>query len=318
MNNRLVTVFGGSGFVGRYVVQHLARRGARIRVAVRHPQEALFLKPLGQVGQIHIVPANIRVAASVAAAVAGADAVINLVGILHQRGRQRFRSVHVDGARNVAEAAKAARVPDLLHLSALGADPDSPAAYARSKAAGEAAVRAVFPRATIFHPSVIFGPEDDFFNRFARLAKVLPFIPVIAGDSRFQPVYVGDVAAAAVAALDSGKAVHKETFALGGPRVYALRELLEIMRRETMLARPLVPVPMWLARLQAAFLGLLPDPPLTLDQLRLLARDTIVPEGAPGLAALGITPPTPLEAILPLYLRLYRPQGQFSHPAVVR
>ncbi len=316
MNNRLVTVFGGSGFVGRYVVQHLARRGARIRVAVRHPQEALFLKPLGEVGQIHIVAANVRIASSVAAAITGADAVINLVGILHERGRQRFRSVHVAGARNVAEAAKAARVPDLLHMSALGADPQSRAAYARSKAAGEAAVRAVFPRATIFRPSVIFGPEDDFFNRFARLAKLLPFVPVIAGETRFQPVYVGDVAAAFVAALDAGKAAHKETFALGGPRIYSFRELLEIMLRETMLERPLVPLPMWLARLQAAVLGLLPDPPLTLDQLRLLAHDNIVPEGAKGLAALGITP-TPLEAILPAYLRLYRPQGQFSRPGLV-
>ncbi len=318
MNNRLVSVFGGSGFVGRYVVQHLARRGARIRVAVRHPQEALFLKPLGQVGQIHIVPANVRVAASVAAAVADADAVINLVGILCERGRQRFRSVHVDGARNIAEAAKAARVPTLLHMSALGADPDSPSAYARSKADGEAAVREAFPRATIFRPSVIFGPEDDFFNRFARLAKILPFVPVIAGDTRFQPVYVGDVAAAFIAALDAGKAAHKETFTLGGPCIHSFRELLEIMLRETMLARPLVPLPMWLARLNAAFLGLLPDPPLTLDQLRLLERDNIVPEGARGLAALGITPPTPLEAILPLYLRLYRPQGQFSRPEIVR
>ncbi|RMD90020.1 MAG: complex I NDUFA9 subunit family protein [Alphaproteobacteria bacterium] len=314
MNARLVTIFGGSGFVGRYLVQHLARRGARIRVAVRHPQEALFLKPLGQVGQIHIMQANVRHAPSVAAAVAGADMVINLVGILHERGRQRFRSVHVEGARHVAEAARAAGARHLLHMSALGADPDSPSRYARSKAEGEAAVRAVFPRATIMRPSIIFGPEDDFFNRFARLAKFLPFIPVIAGETRFQPVYVGDVAEAfARAALDGGRPSRAMTYELGGPCVYTFRELLEIMRREAMIRRPLMPVPMWLARLKAAFLGLLPNPPITLDQLRLLGRDNVVQEGAAGLADLGIRP-TPLEAILPTYMRLYRPEGAFSRP----
>jgi len=311
LSKSLVVVFGGSGFVGRYVVQRLARRGARIRVAVRHPETALFLKPLGATGQIQVVQANVRAPESVAAAVEDADIVVNLVGILAPRGKQTFDSVQAEGAANIARATKAAGAKRLVHLSAIGADPESESGYARSKAEGERAILEAFAQATILRPSLIFGPEDDFFNRFAAMARLLPVMPLIAGESRFQPVYVGDVADAVAAALEAGRKAAGKTFELGGPRVYSFRELLELTMKEAMIRRPFLTIPMPLARIQAFFAQFLPNPPLTPDQLRLLSRDNVVAEDAKGLSDLGITP-TPLEAILPAYLKRYRPKGQFS------
>lgn len=311
LSRSLVVIFGGSGFVGRYVVQRLARRGARIRVAVRHPETALFLKPMGATGQIQVVQANVRAAQSVAAAVEDADIVINLAGILSPRGKQTFDAVQAEGAGHVARAAKAAGAKRLVHISAIGADPESDSAYARSKAEGERAVLEAFPDATILRPSLVFGPEDDFFNRFAAMARLLPVMPLIAGDSRFQPVYVGDVADAVAAALDAGAKAAGKTFELGGPRVYSFKELLALTMKEAMVRRPFLPIPMPLARIQAFFAQYLPNPPITPDQLRLLGRDNVTGPDAEGLPALGITP-TPLEAILPVYLKRYRPKGQFS------
>lgn len=303
-----VTVFGGTGFVGRAVVRDLARTGTRIRIACRRPDEALRCKTMGDVGQIVPVAANVRDDASVAAAVRGADAVINLVGILYERGRQTFRAVHEEAPGRIGRAAQAAGVRRLIHFSALGADPASPSAYARSKAAGEAAVRAAFPGATILRPSVIFGPEDDFFNRFAGLARVLPALPLVGGGhTRFQPVYVGDVADAVIAALNAPDCVGR-TFELGGPRVYSFRALMEILLGEIRRRRLLVSLPFSLASAEAFFLEWLPKPPLTRDQVRLLRTDNVIAPGAAGLADLGITP-TALEVIVPTYLHRYRRGG---------
>jgi NADH dehydrogenase len=305
---RLATVFGGSGFIGRYIVQRLAKRGWLVRVAVRRPDEALFLKPMGDVGQITPVAANLRHQGSVEAAVAGADAVVNLVGLLYQSGRQRFDAIHVEGARRAAEAAHRAGATRFLHISAIGADPASPAAYGRTKAAGEQAVLAAFPDATIFRPSIVFGPEDSFFNRFAEMARLLPVLPLVGGGrTRFQPVYVGDVADAAMAALESA-AARGRTYELGGPRIYSFRELMEILLKEIQRRRLLLPLPFALASLQAAFMELLPVPPLTRDQVRLLKRDNVVSPGMPGLKDLGVEP-TALELIIPTYLARYRPGG---------
>jgi len=313
-----VTVFGGSGFVGRYVVQRLARCGARIRVAVRRPEKALFLKPLGATGQIQVVQANVRAPASVAAALEQTDSVVNLVGILAPSGKQTFSAVQSEGAANIARAAKAGGVSRMVHLSAIGADPESDSDYARTKAEGERAAGEEFSKTTILRPSLIFGPEDAFFNRFAAMARLLPVMPLIAGETRFQPVYVGDVAEAVVAVLDAarkGKSKGKgKLYELGGPRVYTFRELLEIVMDEAMIRRPFLPIPMPVARLQAAVTQFLPNPPLTPDQLRLLSRDNVVSGDVPGLEALGITP-TPVEAILPAYMKRFRPKGQFSRRA---
>ncbi len=303
---RTATVIGGSGFIGRYVVKGLAEAGWVVRAAVR-----LFLKPMGDVGQITPIAANLRDEASVAAAVAGADAVVNLAGILYPRGRQTFAAVHAEGAGRVARAAAAAKAGRLVHVSAIGADPGARAAYARSKAAGEQAVLAAFPSATIIRPSIVFGPEDDFFNRFARLARLFPALPLIGGGhTRFQPVYVGDVAAAIVAAIDRPGAAGR-TYELGGPRLYSFRELMELLLHEIRRDRLLLPLPWSIARLQAAFLELLPVPPLTRDQVTLLESDNIVAPAAKGLADLGITP-TAAEIILPAYLDRFRPHGYYS------
>jgi NADH dehydrogenase len=311
MARRLATVFGGSGFIGRYIVQRLAKRGWLVRVAIRRPDEALFLKPMGDVGQITPVAANIRHERSVSAAVEGADAVINLVGILYERGPQRFDAVHAEGPRRLARAAKAAGVGRFLHVSALGADPASPASYARSKAAGETQVLDQFPAATILRPSIVFGPEDDFFNRFARMAQILPVLPLIGGGrSRFQPVYVGDVADAAMAALENPE-TEGRTYELAGPKAYSFKELMEILLAQIGRRRLLLPIPMPLARLQAGVLGLLPHPPLTLDQLRLLERDNVPSGQFAGLKELGIEPEG-LEAILPSYLDRFRRGGRFT------
>ncbi len=308
MRDSLVTVFGGSGFLGRYLVRRLAAAGARINVAVRDPEAALYLKPMGAVGQISLMTANLRHPRSVAAAVEGADAVVNLVGILYQRGRQRFGAIHADGAELVARAAARAGASRLVHLSALAADPQAESEYARSKAAGEAAVKAAFPRANIVRPSIVFGPEDNFFNLFGMLARYTPVLPLIGGgDTRFQPVYVGDVAEALAAILadpDSAGKIHE----LGGPRVYSFAELMRIVLRETGRQRLLVPVPFALAMVKAAFLQLLPAPLLTVDQVRLLKSDTVVAEDALGLADLGIRP-TPVDGVLPTYMHRHRRGG---------
>jgi uncharacterized protein YbjT (DUF2867 family) len=311
MAAKIATVFGGTGFIGRYVVQRLATDGWQIRVPARIPDSALFLKPLGDVGQIVPVAANIRNDASVRDAMEGADAVINLVGILYEKGRQSFDAVHREGAERLARIAAGLRADRFLHISALGADLQSEAGYARSKAAGEAAVRVAFPAATIFRPSIVFGPEDDFFNRFAGMAQLLPALPLIGGGhTRFQPVYVGNVADALMAALkDPGTA--GQTYELGGPQTYSFRELMQILLAEIQRKRWLVPVPFPLAKLQGAVLGLLPKPPLTLDQVKLLKRDNVVSGLFPGLPELGIRP-TALETIIPSYLDRFRRGGWYS------
>jgi uncharacterized protein YbjT (DUF2867 family) len=321
MAARIVTVFGGSGFIGRYLVQRLARHGWIVRVAVRRPDRALFLKPMGAVGQITPIGASLRHEGSIAAAVAGADAVVNLVGILHGRGANSFAAIHVEGAARAARAARAAGVKAFVQMSALGADPNSPAEYGRSKAAGERVVRETIPAAGIVRPSIVFGPEDDFFNRFATMARFLPALPLIGGGrTLFQPVYVGDVADALLRLVEDPATAGK-TYELGGPRVYSFRALLELLLHEIGRRRLLVPVPFGLASLQAFFLELpsnlisaLPPPPLTQDQVQLLKRDSVVSAGALTLDDLGIRP-TALELVVPGYLARYRPGGRFVAPA---
>jgi NADH dehydrogenase len=314
-NRALVTVYGGSGFIGRHVVRAIAKTGARMRVAVRRPELALHLQPLGCVGQINAVQANVRFPDSLLAAAKGADAVVNLVGILFATGKQTFKAVQDEGARHVAEAARAVGAKALVHISALGADPHSPSAYARTKAAGEAAVKEVFPEAVILRPSVVFGPEDEFFNRFAGLARIAPALPLIGGGkTRFQPVFAGDVAKAVIAGL-TGKAAAGATYELGGPEVLSLKEVMQRVLTYTMRRRLLVPVPFWLAKFQAAFLQLLPKPLLTIDQVRLLKSDTVVSEEAKQsgrtLEGLGIEP-VAIAGVVPTYLEQFRPRGQFS------
>ncbi len=312
MANELITVFGGSGFIGRHVIRRLARRGARVRAAVRQPNLAGFLKPMGDAGQIEPVQANIRYESSIVQAMRGADRVINLVGILHESGPQKFARVQAQGAEAIARAAKAAGVRKLVHISAIGADAASPSLYARSKAAGELAVREHFPAAVIIRPSVVFGPEDDFFNRFAMLARMLPALPLIGGGhTRFQPVYVGDVADAIVRALDDVSADAK-TYELGGPHIYTMRQIMEMVLEQTGRRRLLLPMPFFAARLQAALLQILPKPLLTVDQVRLLETDNIVHDGALTLKDLGIAQPISAEVILPSYLYRYRRTGQFE------
>lgn len=316
MGAGLVTVFGGSGFIGRSIVMRLAETGGRVRVATRRPNEAMVVRPMGDVGQIQTVQANVRNRRSVELAVRGADCVINLVGILHEKGAQKFADVHAEGAAHVAEAAAAAGVRTLIHMSALGARKDSPSLYARSKAEGEERVRAAFPDAVIMRPSVVFGPDDEFLNRFADLARFSPALPLVGGGhTRFQPVYVGDVAEAFIAALKDDAARGK-TFELGGPRTYTLREIYECVMAETGRKRLLLPLPWGLASFMAAFLQLMPRPLLTPDQVRLLQADNVVTEGAADLRSLGITP-TSLEAIAPTYLsrfarHLRQPEGNVA------
>lgn len=307
----IVTVFGGSGFLGRYIVQRLARAGWQVRVAVRHPGRAAFLKPLGDIGQITPLYVPLRDAEAVAAVLEDADAAINLTGILYESGKQTFQAVHVDGARTIAEAAAAAGVSALVHVSAIGAGAEAPAAYARSKGEGEAAVRAAFPEAVILRPSVVFGPEDDFFNRFANMARFSPALPLIGGGkTRFQPVYVGDVARAAVKVL-TDPACRGKVYELGGPRTYTFKELLQLLLKVVQRRRCLVALPFGVARLQAAFLEWLPKPPLTRDQVTLLRRDNVVSPGALTLADLGIEATAP-EVIIPEYLDKYRRGGRYT------
>lgn len=305
-----VTVLGASGFIGRYIVKRLARRGSVVAAVSRHATDAGFLRPMGDVGQVALLDAGFADEARLAAAVAGADAVICAAGILYERGRQRFDLVHHRGPALLARLAAAAGARRFVHISAIGADVASSSAYARSKAAGEAAVRAAFPAATILRPSVVFGPEDEFFNRFAALARHAPALPLIGGGkTRFQPVYVGDVADAVVAALDLPAAMGG-TYELGGPEVLTFRELMKLTLRETRRHRPLVSVPFGLAMLEAAFLEWLPRPPLTRDQVKMLRHDNIVAADAAGLAQLGIAPTT-LDLVLPTYLDRFRRGGRW-------
>lgn len=310
----LVTIFGGSGFLGRNVVRALCKRDYRIRVAVRRPELAGYLQPSGKVGQVHIVQANLRYPASVEAALRDSDAVINLVGILAEGGGQTFDAVQAKGAETVAKAAAAAGA-SLVHVSAIGADAESPSRYAKAKAAGEAAVTAAVPSATIFRPSVMFGPEDQFTNRFAALARLSPVLPLIGGATKMQPVYVGDVATAIADAVD-GKAKAGAIYELGGPEVLTLREIIETIVKIADRKPMLVPLSFGLARLQAAFLQFAPGAlKLTPDQVTLLERDNVVSDAAKAagltLEGLGITPDS-LEAIAPQYLWRFRPAGQFQ------
>ncbi len=312
--DRLVTVFGGSGFVGRHIVRALARRGFRIRVAVRRPDLAGHLQPLGSVGQINFVQANLRFPDSVRAAVEGAEIVINCVGILHETGKQKFDGVQAQGAETVARAAADAEAK-LIHISAIGADAASTSAYARTKAEGEAAVLREVPGAVILRPSVIFGPEDSFLNRFAGLAQILPALPLVGGgETRFQPVFVGDVAQAVMAVVD-GKVKPGTILELGGPSVKSFREVLDFVLEVTGRKRLLLPLSFGLARLKAKVLQLLPNPLLTEDQVELLKSDNVVSEAAKAegrtLEALGIHPQS-LEAVAPTWLWRFRRQGQFA------
>ncbi len=327
-SEQVVTVFGGSGFLGRHVVRALAKRGYRIRVAVRRPDLANFLQPLGNVGQIHAVQANLRFPASVDHAVKGSDAVVNLVGILAESGRQRFNAVQANGAKSIAQATARHGISCLVHVSAIGADAESPSLYARTKAAGEAAVRAAVGEAIILRPSIVFGPEDDFFNRFAALARVMPFLPLIGGgQTKFQPVFVGDVAEAVAKAVD-GTLKNGTTYELGGPEVKTFRELMEITLKVINRKRVLLPLPFPVARLQAGvfetidkvtFGLLLPSAlRLTRDQVTLLERHNIVSDEAKKngltLEGMGIEGET-VEAIVPSYLYRFRKAGQFERMA---
>ncbi|MEH2490270.1 complex I NDUFA9 subunit family protein [Bradyrhizobium sp. AZCC 2230] len=310
----LVTVFGGSGFLGRNVVRALCRRDYRVRVAVRRPELAGYLQPSGKVGQVHTIQANLRYPASVEAAVRDSDVVINLVGILTEGGGQTFDAVQAKGADTVAKAAAAVGAR-LIHVSAIGADAESPSRYAKAKAAGEAAVTAAVPSATIFRPSVMFGPEDQFTNRFASLARMSPVLPLIGGATKMQPVYVGDVATAIADAVD-GKAKAGATYELGGPEVLTMREIIEAIVEIADRKPRLVPLSFGLARLQANFLQFAPGAlKLTPDQVMLLERDNVVSDAAKTagltLEGLGITADS-LEAIAPQYLWRFRPQGQFQ------
>jgi NADH dehydrogenase len=310
MKNQLVTVFGGSGFLGRHTVRALARAGWRIKVATRHPNQGFFLRPLGTVGQIDFVKADVSDPEEVSAAAMGAEAVINLTGILFEKG-QSFDDVQAIGAENVARAAAASGATRLVYVSAIGADPEAESDYAATKGQGEVAVREAFPAATILRPSVVFGPEDGFFNKFAGLARTLPALPLVGGGKTlFQPVFVGDVAAAIVKALDDG-AAQGNTYELGGPMIYSFRELMQIVLAETGRRRALVPVPFLLASWKAVFLQLMPNPLLTPDQVRLLRHDNVVGKMALGLSDLGITP-TSVEAVVPSYLWRYRAKGQYA------
>lgn len=314
--SKLVTIYGGSGFVGRHIARRMAKQGWRVRVAVRRPNEALFVKPYGTVGQVEPFPCNVRDDASVAAALQGADAVVNCVGILGEHRKNTFDAVQTDGAERIARLAAENGVASMVHVSAIGADADSASEYAQSKAAGEAAVLAHMPDAMILRPSVIFGQDDGFYNRFASLARFGPVLPIVGAETRFQPVYVDDVAAAAVKGI-LGEA--SGVYELGGPDVGTLRgfvnETLDVINRK----RLVINMPFWMARLmafgfdlmQTVLMGMIENKVLTRDQVKLLQEDNVVSDDASTLADLGIRP-TNTEAVLPTYLWRFRPSGQFD------
>lgn len=315
----LVTVFGGSGFLGRNAVQMLARRGWRVRAAVRRPDLAGHLQPMGRVGQIHAVQANLRYLESVEHAVRGTSAVVNAVGILAPAGPQTFRAVHVEGARAVAKSARLAGARRLVHISAIGAARKSASSYARTKVLAEEAVLEEFPDAVIIRPSVVFGAEDQFFNRFAAMARYSPFLPLIGGGrTRFQPVYAADIGSAIANAVDGAGSVGT-IYEAGGPEILTFRELLDKTQEWSGRERPYLPLPFWLAKLLGLLMWPLPAnlQPITLDQVRLLKVDNVVSTAAQQegrtLEALGITAPHTIGAIVPSYLERFRPRGQFSH-----
>ena len=305
--DRLVTLFGGGGFLGRYVAQALFRTGARVRIVQRDPRSAFFLKPLASLGQIQFVAADILDAERVRAATQGSQAVVNLVGIL----KGDFEGIHVEGARNAAEAAAAAGAGAFVQVSAIGADPEAPSAYARSKGEGEAAVRAAFPTATIVRPSLVFGREDNFVNRFAGLARLGAVLPVVRGAMKIQPVYAADAARAIAAAALDPRTHGGRTYELGGPQVLTMRELMEWVCRTTGRGRTLVDVPDPVAAIAARATGWLPGAPLTHDQYLMLCRDSVVSPDARGLEAFGI-PKTPLAAVAEGWLTSYRKHGRFA------
>jgi uncharacterized protein YbjT (DUF2867 family) len=316
---KLATVFGGSGFIGRHVVSALAKRGFRVRAAVRRPDLAGHLQPMGAVGQIHAVQANLRFPESVQRAVSGADVVINCVGVLAPTGAQSFDAVHAEGAGAVAKAAHDAGAQRLIHVSAIGADAKSAANYARSKAAGEQAVLAAVPGAIILRPSIVFGTEDEFFNRFAAMARISPFLPLIgSGLTKFQPVYVGDLASA-IANAAEGHGAGGKVYEIGGPEKLTFRELLDRTQEYTARRCAYLPMPFWLAKLQALATWPLPNSmrPITVDQVRLLKTDNIVSDAAERegrtLAGLGVTQPATVAAIVPGYLERFKAKGQYAH-----
>ncbi len=311
---KLVTIFGGSGFVGRHVVRKLANRGYQIRVAVRRPDLAFHLQPLGNVGQIQLVQANLRYRKSIDAVVKGSDVVVNLVGILQESGRQKFSAVQNFGARAVAEAARAEGA-ELVHMSAIGADTESTSSYGESKGEGESAVREVVKSSIIMRPSIVFGPEDDFFNRFGAMSRISPFLPLIGGGSTlFQPVYVGDVAEAFALAVD-GKLKAGATYELGGSEILSFRQCLELLLREVGRNRMFISLPWFVSTTLGKLIGWLPGAPITYDQVEMLKTNNVVSDGAikqkRTLDGIGITP-TPMAAILPSYLVQYREHGQFT------
>ena len=325
MNRQVVTVFGGSGFIGRHVVKRFAKAGWIVRAAMRDPVAGGFLKTMGEPGQVTPIRVDITDPAALAAAVAGTHCVVNLVGILFEKGKRRFDAIHHKAAASVAQAARQAGCASFVHMSALGADKGSASAYARSKAQGEEAVLAAFPSATIIRPSVVFGADDDFFNRFAALARLSPVLPVFTADgfksvhtengmavdwfgsggTTFQPVFVGDVAEAIFRAATQPQLAGK-VYELGGPRRYSMKEVMDMVLAGTGLCRLVMPLPFAAASVQAAFLQWLPTPPLTPDQVALMRTDNVVRGGKPGLAELGITA-TNAEAVVPTYLARYRP-----------
>lgn len=319
LHGGLVTIFGGSGFAGRYATRECARRGWRIRAACRRPDLAGHLQPMGAVGQIHAVQSNLRFPDSIAPVLEGSEAVVNCVGILTPQGRQNFTAVHVDGARAVARAARLAGVSRLIHVSALGADADSPSRYARTKAAGEQAVLEEFPSAIILRPSVLFGAEDQFFNRFATMARFSPVLPLIGGGrTRFQPLFVGDLGTAITNAVE-GAGAPGEIHELGGPEVLTFRQILDHVQEWSGRPRRYVNLPFWLAKLMAAATSPLPNSlrPLTVDQVRLLQGDNVVSEAAEAeqrtIESLGVENLSAAGLIVPLYLERFHPKGQYAH-----
>ncbi|HEY8128220.1 MAG TPA: complex I NDUFA9 subunit family protein [Hyphomicrobium sp.] len=318
-NGKLATVFGGSGFVGRHIVLALARKGYRVRAAVRRPDLAGYLQPMGVVGQVYGVQANLRYADSIARAVEGAEIVINAVGILAPTGPQTFEAVHAEGARRVAKAAKEAGAARLIHISAIGADKKSSARYARTKAEGEEATFAEFPSAIVLRPSIVFGPEDEFFNRFAALARISPFLPLIGGGrTKFQPVFVGDVGHAAEAAA-TGAGKFGTIYEIGGPEVFSFRDLLKATLQYADRRRVLLPIPFWAAKLLAVLTWPLPNAvrPMTVDQVRLLQSDNVVSEAAKSegrtISQLDVERPASIDGIIPEYLERFKPRGQYAH-----
>ena len=311
MRSGRTAVLGGSGFIGRYVVKRLAARGDVVSVGCRNAEQAKFLRPMGAVGQVQPLNVAIDDERVLPALLAGSGAVVNCVGILRESGSQTFERLHHTGPAVLARIARDTGVDRFVHLSAIGADSRSSSAYGRTKAAGEAAVRDAFPTVTILRPSVVFGPEDQFFNRFAAMAMFMPALPLIGGgDTRFQPVYVGDVADAVIRCLEDPATIGR-TYELGGPRIYTFRELLEVLLQEIRRKRPFIDLPFGIAALQARLMSILPNPPLTPDQVELLKGDNIVSPGALTLSTLGITP-TAVEAILPTYLDRFRRGGWYE------